>query len=159
MSEVTATGNPSPADSPDGVTFPYGFFSFTISGIGPGGDTTVTLYLPPGATPDVYYKHGPLPANPTPDWYRFMLSDDGITGAEISGNVITLHFTDRRKGDDITTVEDGMIIDIGAPGRPGTTGDTGSTGSTGGTGSTGSTGGGSASAGGGGGGCFAAILF
>ena len=39
---------------------------------------------------------------------------DGETGAEIGGNVITLHFADAQRGDDVLTV-DCKIIDLGAP--------------------------------------------
>jgi hypothetical protein len=37
------------------------------------------------------------------------------TGAEIDGNIITLHFVDGNRGDDIP-LQDGMIIDQGGPG-------------------------------------------
>ena len=45
-------------------------------------------------------------------WYEFVY--DGVTGAEIDGNVVTLHFVDGDEGDDILTA-DGMIIDAGGP--------------------------------------------
>ena len=42
---------------------------------------------------------------------------DGQTGAEINGNLVTLHFVDGQRGDDDLT-PDGKIIDQGGPGSP-----------------------------------------
>jgi hypothetical protein len=106
--------NTRPADdAPDGVNFDYGYFDFSTGNIGPGQSTTVTLYLPPGASPDTYYKYGKTPDNPTDHWYEYLY--DGQTGAEINGNVITLHFVDGQRGDDILT-RDSMVVDVGGPG-------------------------------------------
>jgi hypothetical protein len=119
LSDVSAFDNPSPADMPTDIDFPYGFFSFTVNNIGAGNSTTVNLYLPAsGAPPATYYKYGPEPApgDITPHWYEFM--SDGDTGAVISGNVITLHFTDGLRGDDDLDDSNGTIVDIGAPGLP-----------------------------------------
>lgn len=113
LSNVRAQGNPSPGDAPAGVTFPYGFFDFIVTGLTPGGSTTVTLYLPVGFTPNTYYKFGPTPGNSTPHWYEFLY--DGQTGAQIAGNVVTLHFVDGQRGDDVLTT-DGLVIDQGGPG-------------------------------------------
>ena len=84
-------------------------------GVNAGGQTTVTLYLPAGTTVDTYYKYGPTPADPTPHWYEFLF--DGMTGAEINGNVIVLHFTDGQRGDDDLSAT-GNISDDGAPASP-----------------------------------------
>jgi hypothetical protein len=125
-----------PADSgPDGVSFDYGYFDFTTGDIGMGQSTTVTLYLPAGASPVTYYKYGKTPDNPTDHWYEFLY--DGQTGAEINGNIVTLHFVDGQRGDDILT-PDGLIVDAGGPGFE----DTAST----------------ATSGSGGGGCFITSL-
>ena len=113
LNDVSAVDNPSPGDAPSGVQFPYGFFDFTVNNVGAGGGTTVTLYLPDGAPPITYYKYGPTPTNQSDHWYEFLY--DGETGAEINGNVITLHFVDAKRGDDILT-QDGSIIDQGGPG-------------------------------------------
>jgi len=130
ISDFDVIDNPSPADSPSGHTFQYGFFEFTADGLGPGGDAIITLYLPPGATPTSYYKYGPTPGDPTDHWYEFLF--DGQTGAEINGNVITLHLVDGQRGDDDLTAN-GTISDPGGPGTTTTSGGGG---------------------GGGGGGCF-----
>jgi hypothetical protein len=111
LSDVVAEDNPSPASAPD-AEFPYGFFSFTITDITPGGTTTVTIYLPEGETVDSYYKYGPTPSDASDHWYEFLY--DGSTGAEISGNVITLYFVDGLRGDDDLSAN-GTVVDIGAP--------------------------------------------
>ena len=120
LSGVTAEDNPAPADpdAPDVTDFPYGFFNFTVSDITPGSGTTVTIYLPSGAAPSTYWKYGPTTDDPTPHWYEFLYDADTGTGAEFSGNVITLHFVDGLRGDDDLDAANGIIVDIGAPGTP-----------------------------------------
>ena len=113
LSNCQAANNPSPGDAPADINFDYGFFDFTISGITPGGSTTLTMTLPSGVEPDTYYKYGQTQANQTDHWYEFLY--DTQTGAEINGNVITLNFMDALRGDDVLT-QDSMVIDLGAPG-------------------------------------------
>lgn len=107
-----ATGNPSSSDGPAHVDFSYGFFRFTIDGIAPGGSAALALRLPAAADPQGYYKYGPTPDDPVDHWYEFPY--DNETGARIDGNVVTLHFVDGLRGDDVP-VADGMIVDIGGP--------------------------------------------
>lgn len=71
------------------------------------------ITLPTGITPDTYYKYGKTQINQIDHWYEFLY--DNETGAEINGNVITLHFTDALRGDD-ELAQDSMVIDLGAPG-------------------------------------------
>jgi hypothetical protein len=113
LKNCRALDNPSPEDSPAGIAFPYGLFSFTIENISPGGDTTMTIILPDEATPTSYYKYGPTPDNPLDHWYEFM--DDGETGAIINGNVITLYFVDGKRGDSDLDDTNGIIVDPGGP--------------------------------------------
>lgn len=119
LASCAAVDNPSAGDAPTDTTFDWGFFNFTINGVGAGGSATVTLYLPAGSAPDTYFKYGP---NPTPadpvGWYEFL--DDGLapptgpTGALIDGTrVVNLQFVDGQLGDD--TGADGTIVDQGAP--------------------------------------------
>ena len=115
LNNCEATDNPSPNDAPPQVEFQNGFFVFTIGNVGVGGSTTVTLTLPVGAAPTTYYKYGPTPTNPADHWYEFLF--DGETGAEINGNIITLHFGDGKRGDDIPA-QDSIIVDQGGPGVP-----------------------------------------
>jgi len=117
-----AVKNPSAADAPPSVDFPYGFFEFTIKGISNGDTTTVTLYFPSGSTIDTYYKYGPTPSNNIDHWYEFL--NDEQTGSEINGNVITLHFVDGERGDDDLSA-DGTIIDVGGAGVSVSAGDGG----------------------------------
>ena len=112
INNLEAVINPSSTNSPSDVEFIYGFFEFTIEGVDIGGATTVTLHLPVGETFDTYYKYGPTPNNTTNHWYEFLYDDQ--TGAEINGNVITLHFVDGERGDDDLTTN-GIIVDLGAP--------------------------------------------
>jgi hypothetical protein len=111
LTQVEAAPNPSPGDAPGDVAFTYGFFNFTISGIG-SGPATLSMYLPAGTTPVGYYKYGRTPDNDADHWYDFMF--DGTTGAEIDANVITLTFVDADRGDDVLTA-DSLIIDLGGP--------------------------------------------
>jgi hypothetical protein len=96
---------------PEWVSFPYGLFSFTISGLRAGGTATVTIYLD-GKPPQTYYKYGKTPDIRQDHWYEF--SYDGQTGAEVVGNTIVLHFVDGKRGDD-DLEENGTITDPGGP--------------------------------------------
>ena len=103
-----------PQDEPQGADFPFQFVNFIIKNVAPGASTTATIQLPEGTVVNAYYKFGPTPDNTTPHWYNFMY--DGETGAEISNNIITLHFVDGLRGDDDLTA-DGQISDQGGPAR------------------------------------------
>ena len=103
--------NPYPKDTPPGVSFPFGFFRFTINGVDPGGAITVTLYLPAGV--DSFWKFGPTPDDPTNHWYEFTY--DGETGAEINDDTVTLHLVDGLRGDHDLNGGNGTIVDPGAP--------------------------------------------
>lgn len=113
ITDCLALGNPSPDDVPSDIDFPYGFFEFTIEGMVNGGSSTVTLHCPAGSTFDTYYKFGPTPSYDTGHWYEFLYNNQ--TGAEIDGNIITLHFVDSIRGDDDLTAN-GIIVDVGGPG-------------------------------------------
>jgi len=109
---VLATENPSPSDVPGAATFPVGFFGFSVQAIAPGGSAVVTLRLPAGIQFNTHLIYGPTAVNPTPHWYDFRF--DGTTGAEISGDVVTLHFIDGGRGDS-DLAANGQIVDPGAP--------------------------------------------
>ncbi|MBN2438069.1 MAG: hypothetical protein JXL20_05645 [Deltaproteobacteria bacterium] len=96
---------------PEGVSFPYGFFSFTLTGIPAGGTTTMTIYLD-GPPPQTYYKYGKTPDNPQDHWYEF--SYDGQTGAAVVGNTFVLHLIDGKRGDHDLEAN-GRIVDPGGP--------------------------------------------
>jgi len=115
MSGAAAVEKPAAAGSPSAVEFPYGFFEFAIHVLNPGDTTKMIIHLPVDAKPNTYYKYGPTPTEPTDHWYEFMYDDQTLTGAEISGNVVTLHFVDGQRGDDDLTAN-GTIVDQGGPG-------------------------------------------
>ena len=111
--------NPSPDNAPADVDFSLGFLGFAVSGL-TASDTVVTLHLPEGVTPDTYYNYGSTPDDGEAHWYEFV--HDGTTGAEISGNTVSLHFSDGQRGDDIPAA-DTLIVTFGGAGiREGTSG-------------------------------------
>jgi RHS repeat-associated protein len=87
---------------------PWGQFDFNVLHVQPGGSATVTITLPAGSYPTGYDLIDPKTGLPVPFMY------DGTTGAEIHGNVITLHFVDGGRGDADGTA-DGVIVDPGGP--------------------------------------------
>jgi hypothetical protein len=112
LSQLEVTDNPSPDDTPADAEFPFGFFDFSIDGLNPGEAVNVTLILHNAPAISKYYKYGMTPDNITPHWYEFTY--DGQTGAEISGNIIILHFVDGLRGDEDITVN-GSIKEPGGP--------------------------------------------
>jgi len=144
LSDCQVADNPSVDDMPADEEFPFGFFDFTISGIGYGGSTSLTITLPDNQTPDTYYKYGMTPIKTSDHWYKFLY--DFETGVQMTDNVMTLYFVDALRGDD-ELIPDSMIIDLGGPGFVITDDDTG--------GDSSRDGGGG---GGGGGGCFVSSI-
>lgn len=114
LASVSAMDNPSPGDAPEGATFPAGFLEFDVTDVPTGGAVTVQiiLNLPPGNEINSYWKYGPTPDAPTPHWYEFLFN--GTTGAQISGNTITLQFVDGQRGDG-DLAANGIVADPGAP--------------------------------------------
>ncbi|MBX0327492.1 DUF11 domain-containing protein [Oscillochloris sp. ZM17-4] len=110
LTSVRAVANPAPGSPPAG-TFSLGYFAFELTDLPAGGSATVTVTLP-GAGVQSWWKYGPTPGNPTPHWYDF--SYDGTTGAEINGNIVTLHFVDGGRGDS-DLAANGTIVDPGGP--------------------------------------------
>jgi hypothetical protein len=96
----------------NGLNFTHGFLRYEVKGLDPGSDTKVKLFLDTPGRPVRYFKFGPTPDNPVDHLYEFDF--DGETGAEINGNVITLHFVDGKRGDSDLTA-DGVITDPGTP--------------------------------------------
>lgn len=96
----------------EGTNIAHGFIGFELRGIMPGDAKIVTVTLPAGQNVKTYFKYGSIPDDPVPHWYRFDF--DGETGAEINGNVVTLHFVDGKRGDADLAVN-GIIVDPGTP--------------------------------------------
>lgn len=111
LSGVSVMGPP--PDAPQDTMFPYGFFEFSLSGIGSGGAATVTIFTD-GEPIQTYYKFGGTPDNFVPHWYEFSFNPETVTGAEINGFEITLHFVDGLVGDD-DLAANGVITDQGGP--------------------------------------------
>ena len=89
-------------------TLPFGLFNFEIHDVTPGGAATVCMILPDDARPSGYVKQDPATGKLQP--FAF----DGRTGAQIDGNIITLHFVDGGRGD-ADGVANGVIVDPGGP--------------------------------------------
>ena len=100
--DTFTTGAPVPPP-PAGIDFPYGQLDFTAT-CASGSLVTFTLTLPGAA--DAYYK---LVAGA---WAEFTF--DGETGAQISGDTITITIRDNGRGDDDPAL--GTVTDPGAPG-------------------------------------------
>ena len=112
FADVHALPSPAPGIFPELLSFPYGMFSFTMTGVTPGGAAQVVLFLSGEASIDSYWKYGREPGDETVHPYEFMLADG--TGAEINRNTIILHFIDGQKGDD-GLIAEGTIVDDGGP--------------------------------------------
>lgn len=97
----------SPPASWAGLNFAHGFYGFNITGVNAGGALTASMILPEGEEPVTFYNYGPTPDDPNNHWYEFLY--DGVTGAEINGNVITLHFVDGKRGDSDLDDTNGVI--------------------------------------------------
>ena len=84
-----------------------------MTGLSVGEAFTVSLILHGNqSAPTTFWKYGPTPDNNSDHWYEF--SYNGTTGAQISGNIITLHFVDGERGDSDLSAN-GQLSDPGAP--------------------------------------------
>jgi hypothetical protein len=113
LSDVNAVDNPAPdaPGVPAGATSPYGFYSFSVTGLSAGSHTIATLLLKNDPAFSNYYKYGPT-SGQNAHWYDF--NYDGETGAKISADTVFLYLTDGKRGDfDITA--NGVIVDPGGP--------------------------------------------
>jgi hypothetical protein len=98
----SASSGPSPVPPPPGAILPYGLFTFTATTT-PGGFVTFTLVLPAPVV-DYVKLFGT-------GWLSYTW--DGQTGAQISGNTVTVTIQDGGRGDSNPTV--GVATDPGAP--------------------------------------------
>ena len=113
LENVRAIENPSPADAPDGATFPFGLFEYEIHDLTPGQLVTVTMDLPAGSAVGSFYQFAPQSSGANEEWSSFEY--DGTTGADVpSGNQLAIHFQDGARGDS-DFMADGIIIDPGGP--------------------------------------------
>ena len=91
---------------------PYGMISFELAGLTPGQAVTVQILVPSYITFNAYYIYGPTPDDPTPHWDTFAYN--GTTGAQVSGQTITLHLVDGQRGD-TDLAANGVIQELGVP--------------------------------------------
>jgi hypothetical protein len=99
--------SPPAASSPQGLTFPYGLFDFSITGCNPGSTMTITLTYPGGLPINTqYWKYGPTPSNSAAHWYTLP--------ATFTANTATITLVDGGLGDDDLTAN-GTIVDQGGP--------------------------------------------
>jgi cyclophilin family peptidyl-prolyl cis-trans isomerase len=98
----------------NGLNLTHEFLSFDITGVTPGGTADVELILPANEQPVKYVKYGPDPTDATDHFYEFDYDAASGTGAQISDNVVTLHFVDGGRGD-FDLAQNGVISDPGAP--------------------------------------------
>jgi cyclophilin family peptidyl-prolyl cis-trans isomerase len=86
----------------DGFDFIHGHLAFNLSNVtDPGGKAAVSVSVAGTGCQTIssYFQYGPTPGDNTPHWYEFLYDDVTGTGAEINGNVITLHYVDGERGD------------------------------------------------------------
>jgi len=86
----------------DGFDFVHGHLGFMLNNItDPGGKATVSITLTGTGCQTIssYFQYGPTPLDNTPHWYEFLYDAVTDTGAEINGDVITLHYVDGERGD------------------------------------------------------------
>ena len=95
---TAASGTAPQVPPPNGVTFPFGQLSFTATST-PGGLVVFQLTLPSPVT--TYYK---LVSGA---WQEFTFDDE--TGAQVSGNTITVTIRDNGRGDSDAT--SGVVTD------------------------------------------------
>ncbi|GAB4090824.1 IPTL-CTERM sorting domain-containing protein [Hydrogenophaga soli] len=97
--------------TPNGMSLPYGTFSFTTTQCNDGATLNFTLTYPQAFPAGAkYYKYGPeFGGSATPHWYA-------LPGAVVSGNQVTFSITDNGVGDSNPAL--GFITDPGGVGVP-----------------------------------------
>lgn len=113
---VAAVPNPSPASVPPGISFPFGFFRFSVVGLASGGSATATMLLPVSRSISTHYGFGPTPQTPAPHWYRFAF--DTVSGAEVFQDAdqtrVVLNLVDGERGDG-DLYPNGVVVSTGGP--------------------------------------------
>jgi sugar lactone lactonase YvrE len=115
LADVNSVTHPSPQDAPAGVTFDQGFLSFSVTGV-PATAVTMTLTLDATAAPAQFFNYGAEPGNTADHWYDFAF--DGTSGAQITGNVVTLTLVDGARGDADLTANGTIAVLGGAATTP-----------------------------------------
>jgi Tol biopolymer transport system component len=114
LQAVQALDNPSPATSPEGVDFGFGFFEFTVEGIDANEAISLILVLPEAGQVNTFYCYGATPDNGSPHWYEFR--SIGGLGAQFDANQVTLHMVNGQLGDGDVNASNTTIRFLGGPG-------------------------------------------
>ena len=111
LTNVSFTAAPSAgADSlPGDASFPLGFPTFDLAGMGAGGSAQVTLHMTSTSGINSYYKY-----DAGNGWYTFLYEDASATGAELLTDRIILYLVDGARGDG-DLAANGAIVDPGGP--------------------------------------------
>lgn len=116
---VRFVSNPSPADTPLGISFPLGFLSFTLGCIDSGSAVTVTVLLHDNADEQLdesfFYSYAAAGATGN-GWLPFGTVSEAR--AAVAPDRITLQLADGERGDN-DDVANGSIDFLGAPARAG----------------------------------------
>jgi parallel beta-helix repeat protein len=99
-----------PPSAPAGIMFPYGMFSFRITGLELAQEVTITIELP-----------GPVHTG-TRWWKEHMGAWYSVPVTVVAPNMITITLTDGVFPGDSDKTEDTIITDPGGPGYPGAVG-------------------------------------
>ena len=104
QSAIAVQGTPS--DTPQGVSFPYGFITFQINGVTPGESVVIELYVPYDENINGYWKK-----DNSGNWHNI------ATSINHEGTMTKISFT-LTDGDafDSDGNVNGVITDPGAPG-------------------------------------------
>lgn len=126
IERLGVVADPAPGSHPAGWSLPYGTLSFRVSGLEPGGRTTVVLttyFQDEPLAGNAYWKFGAPTSGAEPTWYDFRFDSVTQTGAtRTSANVpglgfrtvYTLQFADGARGDDDGAMN-GSVTDPGGP--------------------------------------------
>ncbi len=109
--EVRRLDDP-PAEGPEGLSFPFGFLGFELTGLQPGTEAAVTLLTPPFFDVNAYYSYGATPEETSAHWYDFS-PFEGI-GATVGTHSVSFRFQDGVRGDDDLQA-DGTLTSVGGP--------------------------------------------
>jgi len=104
--------NPSPGDVPLNIDFTCGLYEFEISNLVADEMLRVTVTLPNELTPLAYYSYGITHDHSTDHWYE--VGNEGESGIEINGSILTLYLGDGLNGDNILDT-DAKIMMLGGP--------------------------------------------
>ena len=102
----------SPSDAPSDINFPYGMFSFTITGVPVGNSVTMRLFIPKDQEITGYWKKNKT----TGRWDNIATSIEHGPSYASNKTVISFELVDGGPYDE-DELADGNITDEGGPGK------------------------------------------